>query len=202
MVEKKLRILAASDIHDNKRSIEALAKKAIKENVDLVILAGDVHSYHEGDPKILLPLLNTHKKIFFIPGNCESNLEHERLKKYIRSLHKYYVTYNDVGIVGMGSPNWKLEHDLADFLEIKSQFKKMKPKKKILVSHLHASGTLAEGMGRFKGMKGDDVLHQVVKKFQPDILISGHIHEAEGVEDRIGNTRVFQVGKTGKVFEI
>ena len=53
MVEKKLRILAASDFHDDKKSIESLAKRALKEKVDLVILGGDIHSYQEGDSSIL-----------------------------------------------------------------------------------------------------------------------------------------------------
>ncbi len=198
MIEKKLRILAASDFHDNKKALEKLAEKAIKQKVDLVILAGDIHSYHEGDENILKPLLKTKKKLFFVPGNCETTLEHERLKKHMKSLHGYYVTYGNVGIAGIGSPDWTLSHNDEDFLMIKKQMEKMKPKKKILVSHLHVAGSLAE----FSGIPGDEVLRYAIEKFKPDILISGHIHEAEGIEDKIGKTKIFQVGKRGKIFEI
>ena len=74
----------------------------------------------------------------------------------------------------------------------------MKAKKKILVSHLHASGTLAE----MSGVPGEEFLRKAVKDFKPDLLISAHIHEAEGIEDKIGETRVVQVGRRGKVIEI
>ncbi len=192
------RILAAADIHDSKSAIEQLAKKALEKKVDLVILAGDIHSYHEGDENILEPLIKTRKKILFVPGNCESHVEHEHLKKSMKSIHGYYVTYGDVGIAGVGSPDWQLHHNEMDFEMIRHQMEKMKPKKKILVSHLHARGTMAE----FSGVPGDMVLRNAIDKFQPDLLISGHIHEAEGIEDKIGKTHVVQVGRRGRIIEI
>lgn len=200
MVKEKttLKILAASDLHDSKSAVQKLAKKALEEKVDLIILAGDIHSYHEGSKNTLAPLLKTKKKILFVPGNCETEVEHEILKKQAKSLHGYYVTYGDVGIAGIGSPDWKLQHNDPDFLMIKKQMERMKPKKKILVSHLHAAGTLAE----FSGVPGDDILRYAIEKFHPDILISGHIHEAEGFEDKIGKTKIFQVGRSGKIIEI
>ncbi|MBT7706707.1 hypothetical protein HN747_04640 [archaeon] len=193
-----VKILAASDIHDHKASVKKLAKKALDEHVDLIILAGDIHSYSEGNKNILDPLKKTNKKILFIPGNCENTEEYNRIKDSAKSIHGYYVTYGGVGIAGIGSPNWTLEHDEEDFSIIEKQFKKMKPEKKILVSHLHAKDTKAE----FSGVEGEEVLKRAVKKFKPDILISGHIHEAEGIEDKIGKTKVFQVGRTGKIFNI
>lgn len=33
-------------------------------------------------------------------------------------------------------------------------------------------------------------------------FLSGHIHEAEGLSEKIGKTKVFNVGKKGKVIEI
>ncbi|MBC8435111.1 metallophosphoesterase family protein [archaeon] len=194
----KLRILAASDLHDSKIAVEKLAKKALEEKVDLIILAGDLHSYNEGSKNLLAPLLKTKKKILFVPGNCDTEIEHERFRKDAKSIHGYYVTYDGVGIAGIGSPDWTLKHKDMDFLMIKKQMEKMKPKKKILVSHLHAAGTIAE----FSGVPGDDVLRYAIDKFHPDILISGHVHEAEGMEDKIGKTKVFQVGRKGKIIEV
>jgi calcineurin-like phosphoesterase family protein len=40
------------------------------------------------------------------------------------------------------------------------------------------------------------------KQFKPDILLHGHIHEAAGMEERIGSTRVINVGKEGRIIEI
>ena len=70
--------------------------------------------------------------------------------------------------------------------------------KKIMVSHLHASDTKAE----FSGIEGEEVLRKAIEKFQPDVFLSGHIHEAEGLNEKIGKTRVFSLGKKGRVIEL
>ena len=41
-VEKPLKILAVGDIHGDTGLVKKLAEKAEKENVDLVIIAGDL----------------------------------------------------------------------------------------------------------------------------------------------------------------
>ena len=51
-------------------------------------------------------------------------------------------------------------------------------------------------------LKNDIWLYKVSKKFKPDILLSGHIHEAEGLQEKIGKTKIISVGKKGKIIEI
>jgi Icc-related predicted phosphoesterase len=195
---KKLRILAAGDLHGDLDIAERLSKKARREKVDLVVLAGDIHGYFESNDRILEPFAKANQKVVFVPGNLDSEEEHWMLRKNAKSIHNYYVTYRDVGIVGIGSADWKMELDKEDLKSIKKNFERMKSKKKILVSHLHAEGTEAE----FSGVRGDEILRKAVEDFKPDLLISAHIHEAEGIEDKIGRTRVVQVGKRGTVLEI
>lgn len=197
-MEKKLRILAAGDLHGDVGLSEKLSKKAKKENVDLVVLTGDINGSEDFGDKMFEPFSRAHQKVLFIPGNWESREEHESMKKRGKSIDNYYVNYGDVGIVGVGSEDWHLELDKEDFKMIRENFNKMKSKKRVLVSHLHAAGTDAE----FSGIPGDKILRKAVEKFKPDLLISSHIHEAEGIEDKIGDTRVVQVGKNGKVLEI
>ena len=67
-----------------------------------------------------------------------------------------------------------------------------------MVSHGHAAGTKSE----LSGIPGSDALRKAIDKFQPDLFIAGHIHELEGVEEKIGKTRVVNVGRRGKIFEI
>ena len=197
-MKKKLRILAAADLHGNVGIARKLSEKARKGKVDLVVLAGDIYGYTQGEKNILEPFNKAKQKVVFVPGNLDTREEHEILKKDAKSIHNYYVTYGDVGIVGIGDADWKMELDKEDLREIKRNFERMKAKKKILVSHLHARGTKAE----FSGILGDSILKKAVKEFKPDLLISAHIHEAEGIEDKIGKTRVIQVGRKGKIIEI
>ena len=197
-MSKKLRILAAGDLHGSLDIAKKLSVKAKKAKVDLVVLAGDIYGYAEGDEGILKPFAKAGQRVVFVPGNCDFDEDRVRLSKAGKDIHNYYVTYGGVGIAGIGSPNWKLSLDDEDFRGIKSNFDKMKTGKKILVSHLHAEGTMAE----FSGIPGEKVLRKAVKDFKPDLLISAHIHEAEGIEDKIGKTKVVQVGRRGKVLEI
>jgi len=194
----KLKILAAGDFHGNKDIVRKLSDKAKKEKVDLVILTGDIYGALEGDSKILEPFEKVNKKVVFIPGNWDSKEEHLRLRKRAKSIDNYYVTYKGVGIAGIGSEDWKMQLHQEDFDSIKRNFERMKTKKKILVSHLHARGTKAE----FSGILGDEILRKAVEEFKPDLLISSHIHEGEGIEDRIGKTKVIQVGRIGKILKI
>jgi len=197
-MEKKLRILAAADLHGDLDIAKKLSKKGLKEKVDLVVLAGDIYGYGEGDEDILGPFEKAGQKVVFVPGNCDFAEEHEILKRRAKSIHNYYVTYGGVGIVGIGNPNWKLCLDKGDLAEIKKNFNRMKSGKRVLVSHLHARGTKAE----LSGILGDDVIREAVDEFKPDLLIAAHIHEGEGIEDKIGGTRVVQVGRRGKVIEV
>ena len=51
----------------------------------------------------------------------------------------------------------------------------------------------------FPGSKG---VRKAIDKFHPDLLLCSHVHEAEGIEEKIGKTRVINVGKKGKIIEI
>jgi len=198
IMKRKLKILAAGDLHGDLGIAKKLSEKARRNKVDLVVLAGDIYGYTRGKEKILEPFAKAKQKVVFVPGNLDTTEEHLMLKESAKSIHNYYVTYNDVGIAGIGDENWKLELDKEDLKEIKRNFERMKPKKKILVSHLHARGTKAE----FSGIPGDKILREAVEKFKPDLLISAHIHESEGIEDKIGKTKIIQVGRKGKILEI
>ena len=117
-----------------------------------------------------------------------------------KNVGEHYVKYGNVGIFGIGSPDWQMSlNEKKTFEKLKKDFEKIKDlEKKIMVSHLHAAGTKAE----FSGFKGSRALRKAIEEFQPDIFLSGHIHEAEGLSEKIGKTRVFSVGRMGKVIEI
>ena len=70
--EKKLKILAASDIHGDKASAKRLADQAKKENVDLVILCGDLTFAEMSTEGIVGPFAKAGKKVLIIPGNHET----------------------------------------------------------------------------------------------------------------------------------
>jgi len=201
MKEKKFKILAASDIHGDTDSVKKLAEKAEKNNVDLVVLAGDLTGIIE-TKDLIKPFKDRKQRVVFVPGNWDSSETAEVLSKLykIKDIGKHYVKYDDVGIFGIGSPDWQLDLDNdKTFNKLKKDFDKIKDlEKKIMVSHIHAAGTKAE----FSGIEGSEGLRRAIKEFQPDLFISGHIHEAEGLQEKIGKTKVVSVGRKGKIIEI
>jgi hypothetical protein len=199
--QKKFKILAAGDFHGSSSITKKLAEKAEKENVDLVILTGDITGIVETD-NLIKPFLDKKKKVVFVPGNWDSSEVSEFFTQLygIKNIGNHYVKYGNVGIFGVGSPDWQMQlRERKTFEKLKKDFEKIKNlEKKIMVSHIHAQETKSE----FSGFKGSSALKKAIEKFQPDLFISGHIHEAEGIEEKIGKTRVISVGKKGKIIEI
>ena len=200
-VKKKFKILAAGDFHGDSSITKKLAEKAHKEKVDLVILTGDLTSPLE-TKNLLKPFIDKGEKVVFVPGNWDSSETINFLSQLygIKNLSEKYARYDNVGIFGVGSPDWQMElDDKKTFEKLRKDFEKIKDlEKKIMVSHLHAAGTKSE----LSGIPGNEALREAIDRFQPDLFLSGHIHELEGVEELIGKTRVVNVGKKGKIFEI
>ncbi len=198
---KKLKILTAGDLHGDASISKKLAERAEKEKVDLVILTGDLTGMIH-TKNLIQPFLDRHQRVVFIPGNWETKSDAEAIsKKYnIKNLEKNYLVYNGVGIFGVGSADWALfPEDERTFKTLKKDFDKIKNlEKKILISHLHAAGTKSE----LSGIPGNAGLRKAIDEFQPDLFIHSHIHELEGADEKIGKTRVVNVGRKGKIFEI
>jgi len=197
---KKFKILAAGDFHGDSKVTKRLAERADKENVDLVVLTGDITGLIE-TKDIIKPFKDKGKKVVFVPGNWESSQTADFLTKLygVKNVGEHYVKYGDVGVFGIGSPNQLSLNEEKSFKKLKDEFEKIKDlEKKIMVSHLHAADTKAE----FSGIKGSRGIRKAIEQFQPDLFLSGHIHEAEGLSEKIGKTKVISIGKKGRIIEI
>jgi Icc-related predicted phosphoesterase len=49
---------------------------------------------------------------------------------------------------------------------------------------------------------GSSAVTRAIKAFKPDIAICSHIHEADGIEDTLGSTRLICASKKGKIIEV
>jgi Icc-related predicted phosphoesterase len=63
---------------------------------------------------------------------------------------------------------------------------------------MHPAGSKSE----FSGFQGSEAITNAIEEFKPEVLIHGHIHEAVGVEEMIGKTRVINVGRKGEIIEL
>lgn len=203
-MEKKTKILAIGDIHGDTGLVKRLAEKAVKENVDLIILAGDLTLADMSTKNLIGPFIKSKKKVFLVHGNHEGLATADFLSEMYpdtKNLHGYSAVVNDVGIFGAGGA------DLGIDPMTERTFKKVIGKahsqikdssKKILVTHMHPKGSKSE----FSGFSGSKSIRDAIEKYQPDFAIFSHIHEAAGMEDKMGKTRVINVSRKEKIFEI
>ena len=203
--ESKLKILAAGDIHGDTSQAKKLAEQAEKENIDLVILCGDLTYAETSTEGIIGPFVKKHKKVILIPGNHETVATADFLAELYgaTNLHGYSIKYKDIGFFGCGGANiglFQLGEDEIFELITKGYERIKDAKKKILVTHVHPSGSLMEKFSNiFPGSGG---VRKAIDTFKPDILLCSHVHEAEGIEEMIGKTKVMNVGKRGKIIEV
>ncbi|NOZ80577.1 MAG: hypothetical protein GXP63_02795 [DPANN group archaeon] len=202
---KKLRILASGDIHGDAELAQDLADQAEREDVDLVILCGDLTMMEQSTDNIIGPFVKKKKKVLLIPGNHESVATADFLAEVygVKNIHGYSVKYKDVGIFGAGGANIGInqipEEEIYGLL--KEGFNRIKYlDKRIMVTHVHPSDSLMEKFSQF--VPGSSGVKKAIEQFKPDILLCSHVHEAEGIEEKIGTTRVLNVGRKGKIFEI
>jgi len=197
-----MKILAASDLHGDILAARKLADKAKKENVNLVILCGDIESGDNAD-KIIEQFVKKDKKVLLVPGNWDSFATVDFLADFfgVKNIHGYSVRYEDIGIFGCGGADIGPLTRITEkeiFETLKKGYERISYlKKKIMVTHMHPAGSKSE----FSGIEGSRSIKKAIEAFRPDILIHGHIHEAEGIEEKLGNTTVINVGKEGAIIE-
>ncbi|MAG37961.1 hypothetical protein CMI45_01055 [Candidatus Pacearchaeota archaeon] len=198
-----MKILAASDIHGESKIAKRLAQRAESENVDLVILCGDITGFSE-TKDIIKPFKDKKKHVLLLPGNWDSFATADFIATLygVKNIHGYSAIYEDIGFFGAGGARAPGPGDTSDS-EIMKTLEKAHAglkttKKKIMLTHDHPAGSKSE----FSGIPGSNAIEKAIKKFKPDFLLHGHIHEAHGLEETIGSTRVINVGREGKIIEL
>ena len=203
-MKKKTKILAIGDIHGDTGLVKKLAAKAKKENIDVVILAGDLTFAEISTKNLIGPFTKAKKPVLIIPGNHESEETIKFLSETYpnaRNLHGYYYKKREIGFFGAGGADFGINpvENKEMFNLLKKSHKKIQDAKtKIMVTHMHPYG----GKSEFSGFKGSKAIRKAIDKFHPKILINAHIHEAGGIEEKIGKTKVVNVSRKPRVFEI
>ena len=200
-----MKILAFGCLHSDQKQAQKLADKAVRENVDLVVICGDITLGEQSTENLIGPFVKNNKKVILVPGNHESEATADFLaKRYgVVNLHGYGVTYDGVGFFGCGSATIGMhrmhESDIYSTFKI-AHDKISSSKKRIMISHVHPSGTLMEKFSEF--VIGSTGVRAAIESLKPDIMICSHVHEAAGLEEMIGNTLLFNVGREGKIIDV
>jgi len=201
----KMKILAAGDIHGDQTLATKLAEKSGTNEADLVILCGDLTMHEASTDNIIGQFKKMYKDVLLVPGNHETIATADFLAELygVKNLHGTSVMVGDIGFFGVGGANIGL-FQLSDeelFDALKKAYEGVKDaKKKIMVTHVHPTGTKIE---KFTGLlPGSSGVRRALDMFKPDIHLCSHVHEADGIEEMVGKTKVINVGRTGKIIDI
>ncbi len=212
-----MKILSAGDLHGDAGIAKKLAQKAAKEGVDIVILCGDLTEADEKTDNLIGPFLKYKKKVLVVPGNHEGLATVDFLEQLygIKNLHGYSMRFiepstkgaqgksQSIGIFGCSAVNVGIhqitDRETYDLLKKGHDYIK-DTGVKIMVTHVHPADSKMEKFTNF--IPGSKAVRRAIDTFKPDILLCSHVHEAEGLEEKIGKTRVINVGQRGKIFEI
>ncbi len=200
-----MKILATADIHNDENLIKSLSQKG--KDADVIVLAGDLTVFEGNINNIVGPLKKANKPIIMIPGNHESPATVDFLERAYKpgvyNLHAKGIKIGDVGFIAYGCENMgyfnlneeEIENSLEKALEDVKGAKKI-----VLVTHIPPYDTLLDNLGLAK--VGSKKIREFIEKHQPDICLCGHIHETAGLIDKIGKTKIINVGFNDKIIEI
>ena len=197
-----VKLLVFSDIHNDWKTLERL----LSVEADFYIAAGDQVTWSRGLARCGEILQSRADRMYVLPGNHESAAEIDAMcaRHGLHYFHERHIAAGAWHVAGLGysnptpfnTPGEYSEPQLADRLQ---RFAELHPL--VLVCHTPPYDTALDQIrpGLHAGSRS---VRDFIEKQQPAFFFCGHIHEAEGVEIRIGKTRARNVGKKGYLLEL
>ena len=183
-----MKIFIISDMHGDTRFIDAAGK--LMKKSDAVIICGDISkgSRRKSAETVLNGIEKYNKNILAVHGNWDGPEVLELIQESNYSVHADGKIINGVGFFGTGgsssnpvrTPTEYLDDELFEFLE--TGYKKISAaEKKIMITHMPAFGMRDR---TFLAQKvGSSRIKDFIEHYKTDLIISGHIHEARGIEN-------------------
>lgn len=182
----KMKLLVGADLHNNASGMKWFCELAEAETPDAVVFLGDFITFSPMAfaRQAIRDLTTVADTVIVVPGNCDPRdilLDLERADGII-SLHNRQIEIDGVRFAGRGgsiacpSPTPFEENDDS----FASSLARVAEGAEILVLHQPVFGyrDVAAG-GQHVGSKS---LRELVQKLKPRLVLSGHIHEAQGVD--------------------
>ena len=213
-----MRALCFSDLHKTVSAAVRLAERAVAENVDVLLSAGDLAIDFFHVPELYGALAAAKRPVLCVPGN------HDGVEPYARSLERaglsdidgQRVLVGGVTVAGWGyrwgaaapaAPGWRdppsglsgIAPD-PDLQAVTALVADVDPRRLVLVSHLPPWGVKVARTETDD--LGDKALRRWVEANQPAAVVCGHVHHARAMTSRIGNTLIVNGGREGFVLQV
>ena len=205
-----MKLLVFTDLHSDLKTFEKIASKAKKEKVDAIVCAGDFTAF-SALTKIMIRKFESLKIPFFlVHGNHESPEEVQVLTKnlkFVRNVHLKGSTLDSATFIGSGGEGFSKENEEFNEHEksLSSLVSKIKSAERdhkfIFMTHQPPYRTKLDFLP-WAGYVGSKSARRFIEKNQPNLCVTGHIHETFGKTDKIGKTLIVNPGPEGKIVEI
>jgi Icc-related predicted phosphoesterase len=194
-----MRILSFGDIHMALPTIERLSPEL--RVADLVILSGDLTNFGGRDAaaQILGATRQHARNVLAVAGNLDQPDIMDFLREEGISLHGEARRFGALGIFGCGGSNRTPFHTPTELSEeeigllLERGYAGVADAPHVLmVCHTPPAHTTTDRI-RSGQHVGSPTVRAFIEEHQPEVCITGHIHESAGV-DRIGRTLVVNAG--------
>ena len=197
-----MKILIFSDLHaDWKQLLKLMTMEA-----DLYLCAGDLTNFGRKLDEAGEVMKARAAQVKLIPGNHETEAQIEQFcAKYgFENFHGKHFEFAGHRIAGLGysnptpfdTPGEYTEEELARRLAL---FDDVRPT--LLVCHAPPFQTALDRMRQFRH-GGSTAVRAFLTRAQPEYFFCGHIHEAAGAAERLGETKAMNVGKQGFLLDL
>jgi len=180
-----MRSIVISDIHAKMSTAELVNDVAAEHNADNILILGDITNFGPSD--VAADYISSLKRIAYaIPGNCDPRDLPSRISKIAVDMHGRAVTIGNIKIAGLGGSNPTIFNTPFEISEeeIMSSLDLICEGVTILMLHAPAFGHL--DMIPSGARVGSGSVKKIVEKYKPKVVLSGHIHEARGIEHHDG----------------
>lgn len=188
-----INILCCGDFHGEIPT--KMAEIVREDEINLALLTGDYMPFFEADywktDELMRFLGELPIPVYMVHGNMDL-LALDRLNRWemmYKNLHFIdwkRIILENYSIVGVGiGKNW-IYLDESD-IKVVEKLVQIDPKLTILLSHYPPFGIVDFTLSNTHA--GDIYLKRLIERYEPPLVICGHIHEAKGI-DKIGKTLV------------
>jgi len=192
-----------TDIHGRLDDIDCLAD--VLQTADMVLLAGDITNFgREKETEGVIAAVRRYAPaVLAVPGNCDYAEVEQVLTRENVNCHGDCVLFGGVNFIGLGgslttpfkTPGEYSEDELDSWLETAAE-KRDKNAPLVLVSHQPPLNTICDRLNGGSHV-GSKAVRRFIEQYQPFFCVTGHIHEATGI-DRIGPTTIVNPGLAEK----
>jgi Icc-related predicted phosphoesterase len=197
--EANMKLLVLADIHGHVEHLSAIGTAAGTCNG--IVIAGDITDFGGAEQAqfIISSLSAFGKPLLAVPGNCDLPKAADELKNSGISLQGHHIEIGGLQFVGAGGslPSTAVEADETGEETFRRTLARSvsglaSTDNLVLVTHQPAWGV---GLDRRDSGRhgGSRAVREFIEQYQPILAISGHIHEAYGI-DQLGATMLLNPG--------